>query len=111
MLLENDLLFTFGAYLSIVTSDKPQLVSVLIVSDQDLVTDFHIVKERIDLRINSIKPVSSIIELIAFTDTLDAGTWLASGEWWSQGGSNSRPPACKAGALPAELWPRKQSKD
>jgi hypothetical protein len=26
--------------------------------------------------------------------------------WWSQGGSNSRPPACKAGALPAELWPR-----
>ena len=23
--------------------------------------------------------------------------------WWSQGGSNSRPPACKAGALPAEL--------
>ena len=25
--------------------------------------------------------------------------------WWSQGGSNSRPPACKAGALPAELWP------
>ena len=28
--------------------------------------------------------------------------------WWSQGGSNSRPPACKAGALPAELWPRSQ---
>jgi hypothetical protein len=27
--------------------------------------------------------------------------------WWSQGGSNSRPPACKAGALPAELWPLK----
>ena len=26
-------------------------------------------------------------------------------KWWSQGGSNSRPPACKAGALPAELWP------
>jgi hypothetical protein len=29
--------------------------------------------------------------------------------WWSQGGSNSRPPACKAGALPAELWPRSAS--
>src|SRR5512134_2243692 len=28
-------------------------------------------------------------------------------EWWSQTGSNRRPPACKAGALPAELWPRK----
>ena len=27
--------------------------------------------------------------------------------WWSQAGSNRRPPACKAGALPAELWPRK----
>ena len=26
--------------------------------------------------------------------------------WWSQGESNSRPPACKAGALPAELWPQ-----
>ena len=28
-------------------------------------------------------------------------------DWWSQTGSNRRPPACKAGALPAELWPRK----
>src|SRR5690606_13591472 len=27
------------------------------------------------------------------------------GIWWSQSGSNRRPPACKAGALPAELWP------
>jgi hypothetical protein len=29
--------------------------------------------------------------------------------WWSQTGSNRRPPACKAGALPTELWPRRQS--
>jgi hypothetical protein len=29
--------------------------------------------------------------------------------WWSQTGSNRRPPACKAGALPAELWPRNLS--
>ena len=28
-------------------------------------------------------------------------------KWWSQTGSNRRPPACKAGALPTELWPRK----
>jgi hypothetical protein len=28
------------------------------------------------------------------------------GYWWSQSGSNRRPPACKAGALPAELWPQ-----
>jgi hypothetical protein len=27
-------------------------------------------------------------------------------DWWSQTGSNRRPPACKAGALPIELWPR-----
>lgn len=26
--------------------------------------------------------------------------------WWNQGGLNSRPPACKAGALPTELRPR-----
>ena len=28
--------------------------------------------------------------------------------WWSRSGSNRRPPACKAGALPAELRPRCQ---
>ena len=33
---------------------------------------------------------------------LDA-RWLT--VWWSQTGSNRRPPACKAGALPTELWP------
>jgi hypothetical protein len=27
-------------------------------------------------------------------------------DWWSLSGSNRRPPACKAGALPAELKPR-----
>lgn len=26
--------------------------------------------------------------------------------WWSQTGSNRRPEACKATALPTELWPR-----
>ena len=30
---------------------------------------------------------------------------LTPAEWWSQTGSNRRPPACKAGALPTELWP------
>src|SRR5688572_31478850 len=28
------------------------------------------------------------------------------GKWWSQTGSNRRPLACHASALPAELWPR-----
>ena len=27
--------------------------------------------------------------------------------WWSRSGSNRRPQACKARALPTELWPRK----
>ena len=30
------------------------------------------------------------------------GNWC----WWSQTGSNRRPQACKASALPTELWPR-----
>ena len=38
-----------------------------------------------------------------------ARTWRAvyrrAGEWWSWRESNSRPPACKAGALPTELQP------
>ncbi len=32
------------------------------------------------------------------------------GKWWSQGESNSWPPACKTGALPTELWPRRQER-
>ena len=31
--------------------------------------------------------------------------------WWSQTGSNRRPPACKAGALPTELWPLRSTDD
>jgi hypothetical protein len=31
--------------------------------------------------------------------------WNRASRTWSQPGSNRRPPACKAGALPAELWP------
>ena len=29
--------------------------------------------------------------------------------WWSLSGSNRRPPACKAGALPSELRPRSEA--
>ena len=32
-------------------------------------------------------------------------------EWWSQTGSNRRPEACKATALPTELWPPSHSHD
>ena len=34
---------------------------------------------------------------------------IAAGQWWSQTGSNRRHRACKARALPAELWPRSQN--
>lgn len=33
-------------------------------------------------------------------------TFRTQTNWWSQTGSNRRPPECKSGALPAELWPR-----
>src|SRR4051812_38453431 len=45
-------------------------------------------------------------ESILRTDTnLFLRTSFRNSDWWSQTGSNRRPPACKAGALPAELWP------
>src|SRR5690606_32708646 len=31
--------------------------------------------------------------------------------WWSQSESNRRPQACKASALPTELWPRSTGSD
>src|SRR4051795_9547159 len=38
-------------------------------------------------------------------------SWPRRGEdWWSQAGSNRRPPHCERGALPAELWPLKDAK-
>ena len=35
--------------------------------------------------------------------------WRRHEVWWSQTGSNRRPHACKARALPTELWPRANS--
>ena len=40
----------------------------------------------------------------SISEELDPLEYLGK-SWWSQGGSNSRPPACHAGALPAELRP------
>ena len=36
---------------------------------------------------------------------MSAGDTMNASEWWSQTGSNRRPHACKARALPTELWP------
>ena len=35
---------------------------------------------------------------------------LAVEKWWSQTESNRRPQACKASALPTELWPRRNNR-
>ena len=51
---------------------------------------FQIFKERKNSDLEKIKPKSDDLRL-SF--------------WWRMTGSNRRPPACKAGALPAELIP------
>ncbi len=50
--------------------------------------------------------VSTLANLIAVRPRLIVSNGVSKKNWWSQAGSNRRPPACKAGALPAELWPR-----
>jgi hypothetical protein len=46
----------------------------------------------------------------AWANSFSRTSWrrcrVTSEVWWSQTESNRRPPACKAGALPTELWPR-----
>ena len=45
----------------------------------------------------------------AWANSFSRTSWrrcrVTSEVWWSQTESNRRPPACKAGALPTELWP------
>jgi hypothetical protein len=53
---------------------------------------------------------SSLFELrrgsLRYHRACPAEAGVACEGWWSQTGSNRRPHACKARALPAELWPR-----
>jgi hypothetical protein len=46
---------------------------------------------------------------VSRTKLLQRTRALGRAAWWSQTGSNRRPPACKAGALPTELWPRQRT--
>jgi hypothetical protein len=75
-------------------------------------------RSRSDTRNDLLFTMSDITRLshtheIRAHESIDAGSrellfWTSrKPDWWSQTGSNRRPPACKAGALPAELWPRK----
>ena len=62
-----------------------------------------------DTATTAVAPASSAKQFVV----MDSGPLVADprppstgGSWWSLTGSNRRPPACKAGALPAELRPR-----
>ena len=67
------------------------------------ITAFRIVKELINLAAYHKKPNMDTHLNVQIWFFIDLPT---PPKWWSQAGSNRRPPACKAGALPAELWPR-----
>ena len=63
---------------------------------QTLVTRLHVFKEHhAGLNAGGLQQILRVLHIRR-----------ASWHWWSQSGSNRRPPACKAGALPAELWPQ-----
>jgi hypothetical protein len=49
---------------------------------------------------------TSAISLAIVARSVAAPRMAEAEAWWSQTGSNRRPHACKARALPAELWPR-----
>ena len=72
----------------------------------DTRNDLLFTMSDITRRRSSREPLSSR-ESIMRTDTnFISSDELQDPDWWSQTGSNRRPPACKAGALPTELWPR-----
>ena len=65
--------------------------------------------------VTGIEPVTSSLSgtrsnRLSYTPV--SGFWsylsMASENWWRQPGSNRRHPACKAGALPTELCPRRR---
>ena len=61
----------------------------------------HIVKDQIRRSRYGISLISSTKHRIKnLFSNLSNGP-----QWWSQAGSNRRPPECKSGALPSELWP------
>ena len=57
------------------------------------------------VRVAGIEPAASC------SQSRRASAALHAGIWWSQRGSNPQPSACKADALPFELWPRRRRWD
>jgi hypothetical protein len=64
------------------------------------VSPLHIVTDR------SASSSGSCGNLFSYTWMVRSDQRANIGGWWSQTGSNRRPEACKATALPAELWPQ-----
>ena len=69
-------------------------VSLVFLSATSDTTFFRFVKEQTAFELFGQKPKISTAPALIFSS------------WWRMTGSNRRPPACKAGALPAELIPR-----
>ena len=60
-----------------------------------------------DVNRTEVRTLSGVVRLDDRTH-ISCARW-SNRPWWSLSGSNRRPPACKAGALPAELRPRQES--
>jgi hypothetical protein len=74
-----------------------------------IISTLRIFKEQQLKKLQTKGPESNLIQSIGFaTDAfrVKAFCLCISKSWWRMTGSNRRPPACKAGALPAELIPR-----
>ncbi len=73
----------------------------------------RIVKEHLQTQLQTLKPrslaqqpgIKACIQTFA-SQTSTGPSRINKSKWWRMTGSNRRPPACKAGALPAELIPQ-----
>jgi hypothetical protein len=73
--------------------DSDSTTSILHVEDFDLVV----------YEMNGAGERSRTLDLLITSQLLYQLSYTGRSRWWRMTGSNRRPPACKAGALPAEL--------
>ena len=69
-------------------------------------TSSNLLKNEQPYRSQRIKPESGTKHMLTHVCSLLSWCGVMRSKWWRLTGSNRRPPACKAGALPAELNPR-----
>lgn len=106
----NTLVDTITTRYRAISLDRPRASS----TRRDTFTTSHFVKEQPTCMRTSSWPTpkaNAQVKRLPLT-TARSGSHqqqcLLSGGWWRMTGSNRRPPACKAGALPAELIPRQR---